>query len=241
MEIIHLSKPDLGTCAMECDDVIDKKLLEFPMVKDVWSKTSFNVFVGKMGSGKTSLMTQLTKKVFKRCFNHIYVFMPENSRQSIENDIFGKHLPEDQLFNELTMENLFSVYERLQENSNEKEFSLLIIDDFQAQLKDTDIVQVLQRIITKMRHLRTTVFLLQQNYMALNKGLRQIVSNIILFNVGKSQLTQIFDEAIQLEKHKYQQLIDLAFRDRHDWILINLNGSKKIYRMFDEIKCAESI
>jgi DNA replication protein DnaC len=76
---------------MECDNVIDKKLLQFPMVRDVWSKTSFNVFVGKMDSGKTSLMTQLTKKVFKQCFHRIYVLMPENSRQSIENDIFGKY------------------------------------------------------------------------------------------------------------------------------------------------------
>jgi hypothetical protein len=44
-----------------------------------------------------------------------------------------------------------------------------------------------------------------------------------------------------LEKQKYQQLIELSFREKHDWILINLNGSKKIYRMFDEIKCADNL
>ena len=92
-----------------------------------------------------------------------------------------------------------------------------------------------------MRHLRCTIFLLQQNYMALNKGLRQIVSNIILFNVGKSQLTQIFDEAIQLEKKTYQQLIELSLREKHDWILISLTGSQKTHRMFDKIKCADNL
>ena len=88
--------------------------------------------------------------------------MPENSRTSIENDIFTKHLPADQLYDTLTELGLTEIYERLQESSKEKENSMLIIDDFQAQLKEPAIVKVLQKIITKMRHLRCTIFLLQK-------------------------------------------------------------------------------
>ena len=114
-------------------------------------------------------------------------------------------------------------------------FSLLIIDDFQVQLKSPSIVAILEKIITKMRHLRCTVFLLNQNYNKLVKNLRLIVSNIILFNVGKSALDSIFDETIQLDKKKYQTLIENVFVNKNDWILINVNGSKKVYRMFDEV------
>lgn len=235
MNIIQLKKPNLHKIKMNCDECIDEKLLQYPMVADVWSHTSFNIIVGKMGSGKTSLMTNLVKNVFKKCFAKIYIFIPESSRKSIDKDIFGRHLPEDQLFDTLNEENLEYVYNRLQEDTEEGDFSLLIIDDFQTQLKNPSIVAILERIITKMRHLRCTVFLLNQNYVKLVKNLRQIVSNIILFNVGKSSLDFIFDETIQLDKKKYQALIENVFINKNDWILINVNGSKKIYRMFDEV------
>ena len=230
-----LKKPELGNIKMNCDKVIHKKLTEFPMTNDVWSMNNFTVIVGKMGQGKTSLLTNLVKNVFNKCFENIYLIMPENSRTSIENDIFTKHLPADQLFDTLTEEGLTEIYERLQESSKEKENSMLIIDDFQAQMKEPAIVKVLQKIITKMRHLRCTIFLLQQNFQALQKPLRELVSNLIIFNVGKSQLEKIFQEIVQMEKDKYEKLIQMSFVEPHDWILINFHRSKKIYRMFDEI------
>ena len=159
--------------------------------------------------------------------------MPANSRASIDKDIYGKNLKPDQLFDTLTFQNISQVYEELQENSSEKYNSLLIIDDFQVALKDPEILKVLQKIVTKMRHLRTTIFLLQQNFQALSKPLRELASNIIIFNLGKSQLEKVFEEVVQLDKHKYQQIIDISFQDPHDWILINLHKSRNMYRMFD--------
>jgi hypothetical protein len=86
-----------------------------------------------------------------------------------------------------------------------------------------------------MRHLRTTIFLLQQNFQALAKPLRELASNLIIFNLGKSQLEKVFEEVIQLNKDKYQEIIDISFKDPHDWILINLHKSRNIYRMFDQL------
>ena len=235
ISIKPLKKPELGNIKMNCDRIIHKKLTDFPMTNDAWSTNNFTVFVGKMGQGKTSLLTNLVKNVFNKCFENIYLIMPENSRSSIENDIFTKHLPADQLYDTLTEEGLTEIYERLQESSKEKENSLLVVDDFQAQLKEPAIVKVLQKIITKMRHLRCTIFLLQQNFQALQKPLRELVSNLVIFNVGKSQLSKIFEEIVQMEKEKYEKLIQVSFIEPHDWILINFHRSKKIYRMFDEI------
>ena len=61
------------------------------------------------------------------------------------------------------------------------------------------------------------------------------MSNFIIFNVGKSQLSKIFAEIVQMEKEKYEKLIKISFIKPHDWILIHIHRSKKIYRMFDEI------
>ena len=235
VHIVSLSKPDFKKIKMNCDDVIDDKLTKYPMIKEAFSTSSFNVIVGKMGQGKTSWITNYVKNIAPKCYETIYVFIPHNSRASIENDIYGKNLPDEQLFDTLDYDNLNHVYHEIQEHSKEKYNSLLIIDDFQVALKDPEIIKVLQKIITKMRHLRTSIFLLQQNFQALAKPLRELTSNIVCFNLGKSQLAKIFDEVIQLDKDKYQQIIDIAFQDPHDWILINLHKSRNIYRNFDLI------
>jgi len=236
MRIVELEKPNLSKVKMNCDYVIHNKLMDYPMVADAWSSHNFTIFAGRMGSGKTSLAISLLKSVFKKCFHKIYVFIPENSRSSIENDILGKNLPDNQLFSELTFENLTQLYEDLKANSADGKSSLLIIDDFQTQLKNPEIVSILEKIIIKMRHLRTTTWLLQQNFQKLVKPLREVVSNVVCFNLGKSQMTKIFDEAIEMKKDNYDDLIKLVFVEKHDWILVNLHNSRKIYRMFDEVE-----
>lgn len=235
MKIEVLEKPNLKKVKMTCDDCIDEKLKKYPMCNDLWSNTSFNVILGKMGQGKTSLVTNLIKTVFKKCFHHVIVFIPSTSRESIENDIYGKQLPESDLYDDLTEETLAEVMDKLEENSSNGEFTLLLIDDFQAALKNPNIINILQKIVTRMRHLRTSIFILQQNFQKLSKFLRELVTNVITFNVGKSQLDKLFDEVVQLDKNKYQSLIDLAFQNKNDWIAINVNGSRNIYRMFDKI------
>jgi hypothetical protein len=160
--------------------------------------------------------------------------MPSSSRASIENDIFGKNLPRDQLFDTLTADNLEDIYENLQENTGEGWNSILIIDDFQALLKDKDIQKILQKIITKMRHLRCTIFLLQQNFQALPKFLRELTTNLIAFNVGKSQLLKVFDETMPISKEQFQEINKLVFREPHDYLVVNFKH-QRLYKKFDEI------
>ena len=64
-----LPKPDLEKVKMSCDGVIHKKLLKYPMIEEAFSTNSFNVVCGRMGQGKTSLVTSLVKSQFKKCFH----------------------------------------------------------------------------------------------------------------------------------------------------------------------------
>lgn len=235
MHIEVLEKPNLKRVKMNVDDIIDDKIMKYPMSADLFSRTSFNVILGKMGQGKTSLITNFVKTIFRRCFERMIVFIPTGSRKSIENDIYGKHLPDTDLYDALTADNLDEVIEKLEESADNGENTLLIIDDFQSALKDPDVLARLQKIVTRMRHLRTTIFILQQNFQKMAKFLRELVTNVITFNVGKSQLDKLFEETIQIDKNKFQALIDLAFQERNDWIAINVNGNRNVYRMFDRI------
>jgi thymidine kinase len=235
MRIEILEKPNLKKVKMNVDDVIDDKMLKYPMVADLFSKTSFNVICGKMGQGKTTLITNLVKTVFKRCFEHIILFMPAGSRRSIENDIYGKNIPSSDIYDTLSDETLDEAIDKIEENAENEENTLIIIDDFQAALKMPEIQARLQKIVTRMRHMRTTIFILQQNFQKLPKFLRELVTNVITFNIGKSQLNKLFEETVQLDADKFQALVDLAFKEKNDWIAINVNGNRNVYRGFDRI------
>ena len=67
MRIEVLNKPDLKKVKMLVDVVIYDKLLNYEMVEELYSRTSFNVILVKMGQGKTSLITNFVKKIFKKC------------------------------------------------------------------------------------------------------------------------------------------------------------------------------
>lgn len=232
--VLELDKPELKKTKMMCDCVIDNSLTDYPMVNDCWANTSFNLLLGKMGSGKSSLFVSLLRGIFKKCFHHIYVVMPEISRNSLKNNIFDKYLPKDQIYNYLDADVLQDIYEKCLENSANGEFSMIFIDDFQQLFKNPDVEKVLQKIIIKMRHIRTSIWLLQQTFQALPKSLRELTSNIITYNLGKSQMLKLFDEVVQLEKQKFNEIMDLAFQDKYDWLVINLRN-KNMYSKFDKI------
>lgn len=234
--VLELDKPELKKTKMVCDCIIDEKLTAYPMVEDCWARTSFNLLLGKMGSGKTSLLVSLlnNKNVFKKCFNHIYLVMPESSRRSLQNNIFDKYLPKEQIYSYLDADVLNDIYEKCVENSANDEFSILIIDDMQNMFKDHNVEKILQKIILKMRHIRTSIWLLQQNFQALPKSLRELTSNIVTYNLGKSQMLKLFDEVVQMDKDKFNEIMDLAFVDKYDWLVINLRN-KNMYAKFDKI------
>ena len=73
--IVKNSKPKLDTIKFECDDIIHKKLEEWELTKSFLNKSNTTCFIGRQGSGKTSLTVNFVKKLYKKCFHHIYVFM----------------------------------------------------------------------------------------------------------------------------------------------------------------------
>jgi hypothetical protein len=211
--------------------------MKFPMTADVFSTNHYSIVVGRMGQGKTSLVVSLFKTIWSKCYEHVYIVMPERSRNSIKDDIFSKRLNEDQsqIYDNLDEDVLDDIYAKLSANAEEEHNSIVIIDDFQSIYKDPEIALRLEKMIISIRHLRTTVILLQQNFVKIPLSLRNICQNFIMFNLGKSQLLRVFDEIVQQKKIKFDEIVDLAFSSPHDWILINLHKSKKIYKNFDEI------
>ena len=233
MEVKKLRSPRLEPIKFSCDKILHEKLLEYPMIADCFSKNNFTVILGRMGAGKSSLMINIVKNIVNKVYENAYVIIPEVSRKSIDNDIFSKELPEDSIYDDLTIETLNHIYNKVKENSKNNENTLIIIDDFQQKFKIKDIALAMETFIIKIRHLHCSVFLLQQNFKKLPLNSRQLITNLIFYDLGKSQLEQIFEEVMPIKKDKFISLINYSFKDKYDWLCLNLR-SGKIYKKFDE-------
>ena len=104
---------------------------------------SFNVFIGKPGSGKMSLLIGfITSKgkneIYKKSFNNVIVIMPTSSRYSIVKNPFKDH-HDDKMYDELSFDRINDIYNKILNASSENENTLLIMDDVGASLKNLDI------------------------------------------------------------------------------------------------------
>jgi hypothetical protein len=87
-----------------------------------------------------------SKEIFKGTFDKIFLFQPEQSRASMKDKLFDK-IPDDQKYNELTIENLNEVEENLSEHNN-----VMLVDDMTAFLKNNDIKKKLKELVYNRRH-----------------------------------------------------------------------------------------
>lgn len=235
MNIIHHKKPRLGTITMECDKIIDEKLTKYPAVDACFSKSHTTLVSGGMGSGKTTWVLQMMKSIWSKCYEDVFIVIPENSFASIseKDNVFAKYLPAENIYHTFDVDTMEEIYGKLEENSSEGYNSLLIIDDWGHLLKDKKMETILSKIFLKNRHLRTTSVVLVQNYYMLGKKLREIINNVVVFNTNKSQNKKMFDEQFDLTEEQFKAMMRLL-PTTHDYVIANLKY-KRIFHDWNEL------
>jgi hypothetical protein len=238
MIIQKLEKPKISTTKMICDGATDSKLEKYESINTCFSRSNFTITCGLMGSGKTSIAISLLKSVFKHTFHDFFVIMPEISINSIsKKDNIFTNVDDDQfhLYHTYDEDTLEEIYQKMEENSKEGYSSFLLIDDYANEFKVNKRAEViLNRIIIKMRHLRIhSIFLLAQNVYQLPKKWREVATNLICFNLGKSQMQKLYDEFFDFTREQFSEIMNL-YTDPHDFILMNLKHKRLFYK-WDEI------
>lgn len=233
IQIQKNKKPDIEKINFNCDEPIHTKIDIWPMVRENLNKTNTTVICGRQGSGKTNLLVNLILKVYKKCFHKIYVFMPESSRNSMKDKIFDK-LPPEQLFEELTLETLNNLHLQMKQDALKGMWSLIIYDDVQKSLKKYDIMIKLQELIANQRHIKLVNLILVQNFMKIEKEIREIINNIIFFKMDKGQTEKIFNDVVEFHKDKFEVVRDIVFDAPYEWCLIS-KTNQRMYKGFDEI------
>lgn len=227
-------KPHLPKCEMVCDTILSKKLDNYDLTSFL-NCHSMNLLVGKPRSGKTSLLHSLFehRNMLRYCYNRIYLVQPTQSGASIKNNIFDM-LPEDQIYHELTFDNLFEIKSRIEQDAKDGHTSCIIFDDVTSDLKNKQTMRLFKELAFNRRHLRLSFFFLVQTYFSVNKEIRRLWSNLFIFKVSKNEMANIFDELIELPIEYMRDIMKLVYDKPYQYMFVNTD-SQRIFKGFDEL------
>lgn len=234
IELKPLEHLDLKYPRFNCDHILNPRMENYEMLKHLNGFRMTSV-CGLPGSGKTSLVISMltNRNVWKRVFNHVQIVMPSTSRQSLVNNPFERHSKE-KMHEELDFETITHIYNELEKRSDEKETTLLILDDVTANLKVKEIQKLLRKIIFNRRHLKVAIVLLVQSYIAIPKEVRKLNDNVIMFRPSKPEFEHLFNELFTSKKDLAVQIMAYVFKEKHDYLFLNV-PTQKMYKNFDEI------
>lgn len=238
MKLKHNQEIKLKLPTFHVDQPLSKHLSKIPLLS-LMNKSFACGFLGKAGSGKTSLMTGLlqTKKKFKKVFHKIYLFMPEYSRGSMDKCIFDC-LEKDQIYNELNIDTLSDVFEKIEKNRKENMMSLVIFDDVQDAFKG-ECEKLILKMINNRRHLRMSLMFIGQSYMKMSRDVRKVLTDMFIFNLSKEDYKDIYDEHIHIDKSQFGDILKMYRKvDRatsgKTFLYIN-TASQRCFINWDEI------
>lgn len=229
IEIKQNSKPTLKSCEMLCDKKLHPKLDNYDLTSFL-NNHSTTLFIGRPGSGKTSLLYSFfkSKDVFKHTFDKVFLFQPSQSRESMKDKLFDK-IPDEQKFEELNLQNLNEVEDMLSEHNN-----VILFDDMGAYLKDKNIKKKLKELVFNRRHKHLSIIFLCQTYMSLEKDIRKLFSNLFIFKCSKKELETIFDEHVELPNEYVLPLMKVIYDKPYQYLFINTD-SQRLFKGFDEL------
>jgi len=215
------------------DGELHKKLNDYE-ISSLMNKHNFTLFLGKAGSGKSTLLISLLQSptLFKGVYHNIILFCPPNSRASIKDD-FWSVLPDEQIYDELNYDNLLEAYELAQANASEGFRTLIILDDVQKNLKG-ECEKLLLHMVNNRRHSSLSIWLACQTYKSIPPQVRMGLTGLFLFKINKKEMSNIFDEQVEINEKIFKEILDISFRKPHDFLFIDSN-TKRIFEKWDEI------
>lgn len=184
--------------------------------------------VGTCNSGKSVFVNNLlsNKMMLKKAYHEIILVAPSSSRKCFKAGAYAK-IKEENYYNELNGETIEEIYEKIEETKAEGDeagtpyYSLLIMDDVQASLKDKFVFKKLHHILSSYRHLQTSVVIICQNYLSLLKSSREIIRCLVQFKPqSKKELEYLHDEHFSsYNRHEFNEFIKYVFDKKYNFFL----------------------
>jgi len=217
--------------------------VQFPNVPTPLPNQSFYMCaIGPPRSGKSSLITSLLttsspQKIYNGTFEHIYYFCPEGSFNSMDPNPY-KALDPSKIKFEFNSETFGEVLAKVEESAKKKENSLIILDDFSANLKDVLLRKDIEKAINNRRHKRLSIINIAQTYRAIPLSVRKLITHLFLFKVNNlKELESVRDELVPRDRIEFQKIYNYVFppsADPHTFLYVDVaNG--ELYKNFNRI------
>lgn len=201
------------------------------------------MIVGKPRSGKTNLLLALTTKAhknFNRKFDRVYLWSP--SIHTMENDPF-ELLPDDQKYDQLTLQNLTNVLAEIKDSHDK---TLFILDDVIADMRGkgkADLENLLHKVFFNRRHLAgkggsVSIIATSQTYNKIDPKIRRTASHLVFFeNKNKKELDTIFDESILIPKKEFFDVLRYIYDKKFQFLFIDttLPDDKMMFKNFNQL------
>ena len=142
------------------------------------------VFVGKTRSGKSSLITSLltNREVYRNAFHNVIICIPKHSFNSMdEKDNPFLSLDGEKVYFSFNYETLEHIYQQIIQYAAEEEDTLLLIDDFASELKNNDLLKLMNSLVNNRRHLRLSIWMSVQTYKSIPLSNRKTINVLVLF------------------------------------------------------------
>jgi len=203
------------------------------------------IIVGGSGCGKTNfLVNALVKPQLK--YEKIYMYS-KNLHQPKYQFLHKELLNTEFILNKgarVKKREPFKIIEEWSDNIDDlisldelkkkKEYlNLIIIDDFPILSKQQE--KAVTKLYTQARHYGATVIYLQQLYFQLNRGIRNNLTHIIIFNNNNKKEKELLSRELgaNLEKGEFSRIYNKILSKKYNWMMID-NTTDDINKMYRE-------
>jgi|GEM_PF-6359985 len=193
-----------------------KKLVTPNPLPNVLPNQSFLwLLIGPPRSGKsTYIESMLTapdvkgkRQSYRGLFNRIIFFTPQIS--DFENESFNEL---ENVYNELTLENLEEVEKLCQQEYEQGEQTLIVFDDMGANFRKSQKVQTkLEEFTYNHRHMGASVFFAAQTYVSLSPGMRKSARLLTLFAMDTTMEREKVMGDLPIKKDQHDALYNYVF------------------------------
>ena len=224
---------------------------KIPLDSGISNTPSTIYVVGRPGSGKSHFLESYMRRQMRigsdkskqTCFDSIYVVAPESSQGSYEKSFVCDCDPE-KVYDELNIANLTEIYDGCCETKelgddkkkNDNYFSCVLIDDCATEMRDKHVRKLLLKMLRNHRHIHTTIILVSQNYMSMDKNCRDCVRQLVQFNTcNHKEKERIAVEWLgQFRPKEFEILWEYLFRDKYQFLMCD-RKTDEIHKTFNKI------
>ena len=208
-----------------------------PPPKPLWdsSENNFVVFIGRPGSGKTSTaLSMITTKnrFYWKKYDKIFIISPSILGNNMERSHPIFSLPQEQLFNELTVETIDDILEQIEETDNH---CLLLFDDCQTDMAKGGVLKKMKHLIFNRRHIAggLTIYITSQVWNNIPLSLRKACTHMFLYSTkNRTEIESIYKELINgiITQEQFDKMLEYVFDEKYQFLFMDIyNQEKKVF------------